>query len=134
MNGIPTQFAIFAIMNTATELQIYKFIKEDNGKWYIDLPGWEGTKAELEMVEGADTMLDYVGKGASPVELILAEQSFDGCNSLTLIHDYSKEVGGGGIYLLSDYEGEALNQEMWLCEVTEWVFGKLPLVIYFKKV
>lgn len=121
-------------MNTQTELQVYKFIKEDTGRWYIDLPEWEGNKADLEMVEGADTMLNYVGKGTSPVELILSEQTFDGCNILKLIHDYSKEIGGGGIYLLTDYEGETLHQEMWLCEVTEWVFGKLPLVIYFKKV
>lgn len=130
----PRNFAIFAIMNTRTELQTYKFIKEDTGKWYIDLPNWEGTKAELEMVEGADTMLDYVGKGTSPVELILAEQPFEGGNVLKLIHDYSKEIGGGGIYLLANYEGEILNQEMWLCEVTEWVFGKLPPFIYFKKI
>ena len=37
--------------------QNLKFNKE--GKlWYIDLPQWTGTKAELEMVAGADKLLD----------------------------------------------------------------------------
>jgi len=120
-------------MATATNLQNYKFIKEESGKWYIDLPNWEGLKADLEMVEGADIMLDYVGKGNSEVELMLAELPFEGASALKLIHDYSKETGGGGIYLLESYEGNILNQEMWLCEVTEWVFGKLLPIIYFKK-
>lgn len=115
-------------------MEKYKFYKEETGKWYIDLPEWTGTHAELEMVEGADLMLDHVGKGNPEVELILAETPFDDASVLQLIHDYSNQSGGGGIYFLGDYEGEVLNQEMWLCEVTEWVFGKLPPFIYFKKV
>jgi hypothetical protein len=115
-------------------MDTYKFIKEETGRWYIDLPEWTGQKADLEMVAGADTMLDYVGGGAKEVSLILAKEPFEGSAPLKLIHDYSKESGGGGIYLLENYEGKMLNQEMWLCEVTEYVFGKLPEWIYFKKV
>lgn len=112
----------------------YKFIKEPTNRWYIDIPDWQGQHADLEMVEGADTMLDYVGSGSNEVELLLAEESFDGADTLQLIHDYSEQIGGGGIYLLKEYNGEVLNQEMWLCEVTEYVFGKLPSMIYFRKV
>jgi len=121
-------------MKSATNIPAYRFIKEETGRWYIDLPEWTGDKAELQMVAGADTMLDYVANGNNEVELILSETIFEGANSLKLLHDYGKETGGGGIYLLEEYEGEVLNQEMWLCEVTEWVFGRLPEVIYFKKV
>lgn len=85
------------------------------------------------MVEGADAMLDYVGNDNNEVILALSEEPFEGSAMLKLIHDYSKETGGGGIYLLEDYGGNKLNQEMWLCEVTAWVFGKLPPSIYFKK-
>jgi hypothetical protein len=120
-------------MESTTNLQPYKFIKDSTEKWYIDLPEWTGDKADLEMVAGADTMLEYVGKGNNEVELLLSEFPFEESNILKLIHDYSKETGGGGIYLLEEYDGEILNQEMWLCEVTEWVFGKLPPFIYFKK-
>jgi len=109
-------------------------MKEPDGRWYIDLPEWKGNKAELEMVEGADTMLEYVGNGAPEVSLALSELPFEDANVLRLIHDYSKQTGGGGIYFLADYNGEILNQEMWLCEVTEWVFGKMPEEIYFKTI
>ncbi|MET3500543.1 hypothetical protein ABIC45_002134 [Mucilaginibacter rubeus] len=61
-----------------TAIHTYKFIKEDNGRWYIDLPDWQGVKADLEMVEGADTMLDYVGEGSNEVKLLLAEEPFEG--------------------------------------------------------
>ena len=111
----------------------YKFIKEPTNRWYIDLPDWQGVHAELEMVEGADTMLDYVSQGAREVELQLAEESFENATPLQLIEDYRDHVGGG-IYLLAQYNGEELNQKMRLCGVTEFVFGKLPEVIYFGKV
>jgi len=115
-----------------TAIHTYKFIKEDNGRWYIDLPDWQGVKADLEMVEGADTMLDYVGEGRNEVELTLAEEPFENSTALRLIEDYKDHVGGG-IYLLEEYEGKTLNQQMWLCDVTRFVFGKLPPFIYFKK-
>ena len=120
-------------MSLSENVRSYKFIKEPTGQWYIDLPEWTGEKADLQMVAGADTMLDYLGKGNNVVELQLSEIPFDGSTVLKLMQDYGKEIGAGGIYLLENYEGEILNQEMWLCEVTEWVFGKLPPLIYFKK-
>jgi len=32
-----------------------KFYKEADERWYVELPEWEGSKADLEMVAGADT-------------------------------------------------------------------------------
>jgi hypothetical protein len=87
-------------MSPDQNLDTYNFIKEQSGRWYIDLPEWTGDKADLEMVAGADTMLDYVGKGSDKVKLALSEEPFEGADILKLIHDYSKEPGGGGIYLL----------------------------------
>lgn len=120
-------------MSATINQQTFKFIKEPSNKWYIDLPEYQGMHADLEMVEGADTMLDYVGKGSAEVYLTLSELPFEGATELKLQHSYTEETGGGGIYLLNEYEGEPLNQEMWLCAVTEWLFGKLPPMIYFKK-
>jgi len=120
-------------VKNAETIHTYRFYKDDTGRWYVDIPDWKGTQADLEMVEGADTMLDYVGLGNHEVVLSLSEEAFLDASELKLIHDYSKQTGGGGIYLLENYDEEILNQEMWLCEVTEWVFGKLPSIIYFKK-
>jgi hypothetical protein len=30
--------------------RMFKFYKESTGRWYVDLPEWEGEKAEIEMV------------------------------------------------------------------------------------
>lgn len=122
---------MFYISAMTTTINTYKFVKE-MGRWYIDLPDWPGVKADLEMVEGADIMLDYVGEGIGVVELMLAEAPFDGSSTLKLIEDYAEHVGGG-IYLLEEYGGKVLNQQMWLCDVTKYVFGGLPEFIYFKK-
>lgn len=35
--------------------------------------------------------------------------------------------GGGGNYLLRSFEGREVNQGMWLCAVTEYVFGSTHL-------
>jgi len=119
-------------VETTAKIHTYRFYKTDAYRWYVDIPEWKGLQDELEMVEGADTMLDYVGLGKKEVVLSLSEEAFLGATELKLIHDCNDDLGGG-IYLLENYEGEMLNQELWLCEVTNWVFGKLPPVIYFKK-
>lgn len=115
------------------ENEHYVFLKENTGRWYIDLPEWPGPKAELEMVEGADIMLDYVGQGNNRVELILSETPFENASVLKLTKDLTGDIGGG-MYILERYDGVDLNQEMWLCEVTTYVFGHLPPAIFFKKV
>jgi hypothetical protein len=118
-------------METLPTPQQYKFIKEPNGRWYIDLPHWTGGKAALEMVEGADTMLDNLAQGANEVKLTVSEQPFDGAAELVLTEDLTGSIGGG-MYLLKSYNGQEINHKMWLCSVTNWVFQKLPPVIYFK--
>ena len=44
------------------------FNREENNCWYIDLPEWQGSHGSLQMVAGADTLLEFVGKGAPRVE------------------------------------------------------------------
>ncbi len=52
----------------------YKFYKDESGKWFIHLPEWEGDIAELEMVCGADTMLDIFAQGEDEVYLTLSDK------------------------------------------------------------
>ena len=47
-------------------MENYTFNKEQ-GKWYIVLPTWEGTKGELQMVGGADTLLDHLSNNGDTV-------------------------------------------------------------------
>ena len=127
-----------------------KFYKE-NGMWYIDLPEFLeaglGNKNNLLMVDGADTLLDILA-GNKPnksadgteVNVIFGNEPFDGHT-----HTLNKKVMGKNQSLL-DYLGHAPvdygayydvkeldGHQVWLCPVTEYVFGGgYPETIYLK--
>ena len=128
-----------------------KFYKED-GRWYIDLPEFIelglGNKNNLLMVDGADTLLDILA-GNKPnestdgteVNVTFGNEPFDGHT-----HTLNKKVMGKNQALL-DYLGHAPvgygayynvkeldSHQVWLCPVTEYVFGGgYPETIYLKK-
>lgn len=115
-------------------MQTHTFIKEDN-RWYIDLPEYlaaGGAKGELQMVEGADTMLEIMANERDHVTLTLDTKPFAGSDELSLV-ELCDPVIGGGIYLLETFEGRRLSHKMWLCPVTEFVFGGMPDNIYIKQ-
>ena len=107
----------------------FRFYKAVSGRWYIDLPGWAGSIDELEMVQGADTMLDRVSGYTEECILEISDVAFEGANVIRLVTDLSDSVGGGD-YIMESYKGEAIEYNMWLCSVTVQVFGILPAKIY----
>lgn len=105
----------------------YKFYKEESGKWYIDLPIWLGNKEELEMVMGADTMLDILAEGENTKNLLISK------DDNTYANYFLKKLreDHGGCY----YEISGMNItpfEVWLCEVAHFVFGGYPNNIYIR--
>jgi hypothetical protein len=108
------------------QLAFYK----TNNKWYIHYPEWKGDISELEMVSGADILLDIVSGNLEYVGLYVSLTSFDNCEYIT-----KKELSefGGAIYHISSYIGIPYDFDLWLCSVTEHVLGELPEIIYFKK-
>jgi hypothetical protein len=114
--------------------QNFRFYKELDGRWYVELPGWTGPKEDLEMVQGADAMLDLISGTANECLLKLSDVPFEHAELLELEHAREKNLGGGGDYLLHKYETETTILRLWLCEVTNYVFKGLPERIYFKKV
>lgn len=115
-------------------MNTYRFIKEERD-WFIDLPEYlenGGSKGDLQMVEGADKMLDFISEGKNAVSLTIDRVSFDGSDELKLIERCDPFVGGG-YYNLQTFEGKEMNQTMWLCAVTEYVFGDLPEQIFIKR-
>ncbi|MFT3826351.1 MAG: hypothetical protein QM731_20680 [Chitinophagaceae bacterium] len=116
-------------------MQTHSFIKE-GADWYIDLPEYieqGGSKGDLAMVEGADTMLDIMAGGNTSVTLQLSEEAFDGAD-LLLRTELCEPYIGGAYYLLDTWEGKNINHNMWLCAVTEFVFGSLPEKIFIRRV
>lgn len=108
----------------------YRFYKEEDGKWYIDLPEWTGSKAELEMVMGADTLLDIISQGEDSMNVSFSEKSFEGYEyTLTKIREEEEIIGGAW------YKTEARNLtsfECWLCGVTHFVYGYYPEKLYLR--
>lgn len=101
----------------------FDFIKED-GRWFVVLPKWEGSKEDLEMVCGADTLLDIVSNGSKQATLQVSETFYTGHRfKLT----YKESVADGGTYSL---QSEDYNFEVWLCKVLKFVYGYLPKELY----
>ena len=111
-----------------------QFTFEREGKrWYVVLPEWEGEKDELEMIAGADMMLDILSQGKENITLELTLNPTP-CE-LTLSFD--REDAGGGWYSLSvNSKKLEFNNlyEIWLCHVTKFVFGFLPKNIFVNKI
>ena len=117
-----------------------KFYKE-NGMWYIDLPEFLeaglGNKNNLLMIDGADTLLDILA-GNKPnksvdgteVNVTFGNEPFDnythtltktliGKNQSLLDQVGHAPVGYGAYYNVKELD----NHQVWLCPVTEYVFG-----------
>ncbi len=107
------------------------FTKENN-KWYIDLPEWEGSKEDLQMVLGADDMLDVLSEGEDSVSIVADEESFDGAMLLSLVRE-TPELDQGAEYVLREVNGEIINHSVWLCDVTKFVYGGFPEKLYLKR-
>lgn len=114
-------------MEKNKEYDSYLFEKEDNGCWYVVLPEYPGAKADLQMVSGADTMLDIMAQGESSVEVILGTKPFEGGVPLKFIREEEVE---GAWYLMKEWKGIEYNLELWLCDVTRYVFHQFPDIIY----
>ena len=110
------------------EAKEFRFVKDPNCRWYIDLPNWKGDRSALEMVQNADTMLDILdinGNNDGIVRLTLSDENFDGWYFALKFREHSNE---GGIYTL--IHPDIYGFDMWLCKVTKFVFGYLPNRIY----
>jgi hypothetical protein len=75
------------------------------------------------MVSGADTLLDILAADHTEVHVKFTDEQFEGCHTLT-----SK---GDGFYTNDAWHGPSL---IWLCYVTEFVFGNYPDEIYYGKI
>jgi hypothetical protein len=112
----------------------YKFIKTGQ-EWYIDLPEFiaqGGSIGDLQMVDGADKMLDMMADNQNSIILYVAKYYFEEADMLTLTEKCDAYIGGG-YYNMKQYEGLEINRNMWLCKVIEFVFGDIPLQIFVKR-
>lgn len=108
-----------------------KFYKDENSRWFADIPEWQGTKEDLEMVMGADTMLDIIAQGDEVVYLTFSDEPI----SDSVLNIIDETMTCGATYLVTTLFGLAFDFEIWLCDVTKFVFNseKMPYKIYLAK-
>ncbi|RDC57349.1 hypothetical protein DU508_09285 [Pedobacter chinensis] len=111
-----------------------RFYKNAKQEWYADIPEWGGDIAELQMVEGADVLLNWLEGSDNECKLLMSDNYLKNAEILDLVYIREENLGGGGDYILENFRGEIKNHKLWLCHVTEFVFKQLPERIYFKKV
>lgn len=105
-----------------------RFYRELDSRWYADLPDWKGSKAELEMVSGADTMLDLLAEDKAEVTLRLYTTKVEGADELQIV-DSIMESGAEYFYISTFFD----PLKIWLCDVTKFVFGEFPEILYVIK-
>ena len=106
----------------------YRFYKTLENRWYADIPEWTGSIDELEMVCGADIMLEIMAQGETEIYLSLGDKRIEGGSALMKFRE-TPDVGGAE-YIFTSWKGIEYNMNIWLCDVTRWVFGTLPNTIY----
>lgn len=106
------------------------FEKDPDDKWYVILPEFQGDRAELQMIDGADTMLEMFANGEPLVSVTVSDELLEDADVLNFVR-YTP-ICGGADYLLYKHDGEIVNLDVWLCDVTLQVFDTFPSLIYIK--
>ena len=110
---------------------VFPFIREHD-RWYIDYPEFiqngYGSKADLEMVAGADDLLEALSNGQDCIQVAFANFNIADAN-VKLVK--VKQDSNGATYN-TNHES---TKRAWLCNVTKAVFaGFHPQQIWLKRV
>lgn len=107
------------------------FERDPDTRWYVKLPKYieaGGDREDLEMVMGADIILDRFAKEDS--NEVSLEISLDGLEYSNSFSKVPMDTPSGAYYIWTE-NGRA-RLIVWLCDVTAWVFGgQFPETIYF---
>lgn len=112
-------------------MEILRFYKEKSKYWYAHIPEWTGRKSALQMISGADKLLDLIANDRDEVYLHYSEDEIKDADCLVF---HKKSWFNGADYKLTKYLGEEVKMKVWLCDVTKFVIGYFPKTIYFKEV
>lgn len=112
-------------------MKYFDFLKEDDNRWYVVLPEYQGHKEELEMVLGADIMLDLLD--LNELHKVSLSISTDYINDALIELHYLYDESGGAWYELKSKYYSSFN--IWLCSVVKFVYdGEIPRKFYINKI
>ena len=104
----------------------YRFWKDKDSRWWVDLPTWEGPIEDLEMVCGADKLCEIMAQGDEEVRISFSEKPFEG-SKIKMIKGKFESAGYWYYFYYNLFD---MANEAWLCHVTKHVFGHFPKTIY----
>lgn len=96
------------------------------GSWYAQLPDYIGNVENLEMVSGADTMCEKLDTDEDGLVQLIVSDSFIKEANYTI-----KKINLTGNFGANYYCPE-LDMNLWLCNVTKYVFGDFPEIVYIQ--
>lgn len=111
-----------------------RFYKTEEGRWYIDSPEYlaqGGAPESLEMVLGADKLLEELSEDRKEVTLLVATQ-FSEFKNIGGVINTLKRADEIPCYDGTYYKVMWNNRYIWLCSVTTFIFKDYPPVIYFQ--
>jgi hypothetical protein len=99
----------------------FKFVKL-SGRWFVDIQ-WDGDISDLEMVAGADTLLECYQKDGIVKCCILENGDIipDVDRYAHLTRNFCDD--NGAFY---NVNSELFRGDIWLCPVLKYVFGMYP--------
>lgn len=116
-----------------TDVINVRFVRDEWGLWYVDLPTWKGPKANLLMVGGTELVLDkmlkwertFGNRDAHAVHVVVSakEGMVKNCHYFTLDEVCTYD---GAFYEHSK------GGRVWFCDVLKYVMGEFPETIYYR--
>ena len=105
------------------------FEKWEDGRWFVVLPDYDGDQEDLEMIDGADKLLDTLTTDGLYVTLNV---SLDNPNNDMYILRLVKHDETGATYEVVNHG--RFRDDVWLCNVVHYLFGEHPEIIYFEPI
>ena len=102
------------------------------GKWFVHLPDYPSHYSDLEMVLGADVMCDMIDThdiGYITV-IVDTEPSENHFTDREYILDFVNSTTSNGEQDGANYRMREFKLDVWLCNVTKYLFGEFPATLY----
>ena len=101
---------------------VFDFERWEDGRWFVILPEWDGDQEDLEMVEGANKMLDSLTTDGMYSSLDISMEDPEDEDNFTLdIEAHDEDGAFYNVIGCDKFEGT-----IWLCNVVHFVFGDHP--------
>ena len=104
------------------------FEKWEDGRWFVVMPEYDGDQEDLEMVDGADDLLDFLTTDGLYVSIEFTEEDDP---DFPYILELVAHDSIGGTYRVINLPG--FEKDIWLCNVVHEVFGEHPELIRFRE-